>query len=1005
MATTTLLSSLAIPALVAGVAVSLPTAAEAQDYTSGALVGTVTNAKGGAVAGATVVLTSKAQGQSRTLTTNANGQFTATGLAPGDYTVNVKASGYSDFSGSATIVISQETRFDYQLTAAGASTSDVVVKGKRVRQDFTKTTTGLTVDLDTLVAQQPIARNLTAVTMLAPTVTLGDPGFGNVASFGGGSVAENAYYVNGLNITNPDTYVGGADVPFDFYKTVEVKTGGYQAEYGRATGGVVNATTKYGTNNFMFALHGNLAPNSLRNDQHDYYNYDGKLAGNKNNTLGIEMGGPILKDHLFAYAMYQAQDTETDTAAPLSGTYSKVTDKDPFYGVKIDGYLNPTQHLELTYFNTQRTDLIDRYNYSGGVIGSYINGSHTLHELGGDSWVAKYTGNVTDWFTVSAAIGDMKTRDNTKPSDVVSYYVADYSTGSAVRVSPQTAQNYEVDGVERKFGRVDGDVRFDWMGRHHVRFGYDLEKNAMTHNLKLTGAQPVIYRINRMVGGVPKLQIVYENLGGHVSAENTALYIQDSWDLTPTFNLQLGLRSDNFAQNNLSGEKYLDLKNNVGPRLGFSWQPDADGKWKVFGNYGSYFIPPAMNLGFRGKDLYFAEYFSAPAGGWVYDPTTKLPVAVGNPFPRPSVGYSDACPASTLASAPGFNSTNAAAGTPACTVFGNGTQEGATSKTELNLKATEEDEFILGTTYRVNDLWTVGATATYRSLKRVSEDSDFNDAIIAYLDAKGLDSSQWDGDSSYYVWNVGDHDATVRLKHILPGETEARVITLTADQLGHYHNPKREYTAFVLDFKRAFDGKWGLQGNYTWSRSYGNYEGTVKSDVGNGTQDDAGATIAFDSPGFEDYGTGPLSNDRTHTFKVWGSYAFTPNFLIGANVLVQSPRSLSCLGYHPTDAYAASYGAYSHYCDGNPSALGKGKKTDWTKNLDLSMRYTVPEQYSLAGKLVLRADIFNLFDNHTVTTRWVQYELTGPGDHDPNYGRPLSYNTPRYVRLGFDLSY
>ena len=67
------------------------------------------------------------------------------------------------------------------------------------------------------------------------------------------SVAENAYYINGLNITNPDTYVGSARVPFYFYKNVDVQTGGYAAEFGRATGGVINATTKQGTNDAFIA--------------------------------------------------------------------------------------------------------------------------------------------------------------------------------------------------------------------------------------------------------------------------------------------------------------------------------------------------------------------------------------------------------------------------------------------------------------------------------------------------------------------------------------------------------------------------------------------------------------------------------------------------------------------------------------------------------------------------------------------------------------------------------
>ena len=1010
LATTTLcVAGGALPVLIA--TALLPTAVAAQDYTSGALAGSV-KADGAPVAGATITLTSKAQGQTRTLTSNGSGSFSATGLAPGDYDITVSAEGYSDYKATVSIVISQEVRFDAALQSINA-TQTVVVKGHRVRQDFTKTTTGLTVDLDTLVAQQPIARNLTAVTMLAPTVTMGNPGFGTgdraVASFGGGSVAENAYYIDGLNITNPDTYISSARVPFDFYKTVEIKTGGYQAEVGRATGGVVNATTKSGSNNFTFAVHGNYQPMDLSEDQLDTNDYVGKFTKTKNNSLSLEAGGPIIKDHLFFYGLYQVNDYEKQTANKTTGVYTDTKNTDPFLGLKLDGYITPTQHLSLTYFDTTNTDKSSLYDFDGTTVGE-ANGKSN-EELGGQNWVANYNGKVTDWFSVSAAVGDMKDRDNVLPTDTTSYYVREYAVDGTYGVtSGQKSPSYQTDEMERQFWRADGDVRFDWQGHHHIRFGIDHEKNAEEKTTKLTGTEPVQYRIRNYdssgdgVADYQRLQVIYENLGGHVSSENQAIYIQDNWDITQDLNLQIGLRSDNFKQFNLSGEQYMDLKNNVAPRLGFSWDPTGEGRWKVFGSYGANFIPPAMNLGFRGKDLYYTEYFAPSSGSFfTVDSSTGLPSNIGDAVTT-KAGYSTPCPSSSLASAPGFNSTNAAAGTAACVVYGNGTQEGATSKTSVGLKATESDETILGGRYTINDLWSVGLTATYRNIKNVSEDSDFNDAIISYLDAAGLDSSQWVGGSSYYVWNVGNHDVTIKLKNVLPGETEARTITLTADQLGHYKDAKREYKALSFDFKRAFDGKWGLQGSYVWSRLNGNYNGTV-TEYGNTVQTDAGATYAWDSPGMENYGSGILPGNRDHTFKLWGSYAITPSFLVGANVLVQSPERFSCLGLNADDSYAYGYGDVSHYCGGEPAKLGEGLESDWTKTIDVSLRYTMPEKYSVGGKLVLRADIFNLFDQHAVLTRYVTYDGDEIGLIDSSYGNVTNYSTPRYMRLGFDLSY
>ncbi len=1005
MATTTLcglVAGVAVPALVASVAL-MPSAAHAQDYTSGAVTGSVVG-KNGAVAGASITLTSAGQGQLRTLKSSTSGTFSATGLAPGEYTITVTAPGYDDYKSTLSVVVAQEVRVQAVLQPSGGGAQTVVVKGKRIRQDFNKTTNGLTVDLDTLVAQEPIARSVTAVAMLAPTVTQGNPGFGDVASFGGGSVAENAYYIDGLNITNPDTYVGSAKVPFDFYKTIDVQTSGYQAEFGRATGGVVNATTKSGTNEFKFALHANYQPMDLREDQSDTYAYRGKFSNVTNNSASIEASGPIIKDRLFFYGLYQANQYESTSAGINSGVYTDTKNNDPFMGGKIDAYITPTQHLSLTYFDTTNVNKSTLYKYTDSTqtVGAYNGYSET--EYGGKNWVLNYNGKVTDWFSISAAVGDYQDRTNVKPNDTSSYYVLDYRSGTAKQISQQASSGYSTQEAERKFWRADGDVRFDLYGHHHVRFGIDHEDNSELKTTKLVGGVPVQYRY-RNVGGVTYLQIVYENLGGNVSSKNQALYLEDSWDITPNLNLQIGLRDDEFKQFNLSGEQYMDLKNNVAPRLGFSWTPDQDGKWRITGSLGANYIPPAMNLGFRGKDLYYAEYFAAPAGGWVIDTTTGLPSSVGNAVSLSS-SYTTPCPASNLSSAPGFTAATAASGVAACVVYGNGTQEGATSKTSTDLKATESDEVTLGAKYKVNDLWTVGVTAVYRNIKNVSEDSDFNDAIISYLDARGLDSSQWVGGSSYYVWNVGDHGVTVQLKNILPGETTARTITLTADELGHYKDAKREYKALTFDFKRAFDGKWSLTGNYTWSRLYGNYQGTV-SESGNGVQTDAGATAAWDSPGMENYGTGVLGNSREHTLKLFGSYAIAPDIRIGANLLIQSPEKLSCLGLNADDSYAEGYGDVSHYCGGVGVPAGTSLKTDWTRNVDVSMRYTVPKQYSLGGKLILRADIFNLFDTHTVVTRYVTYD-SGTLEElvkDTNYGKATAYNTPRYVRLGFDLSY
>ncbi|WP_174292298.1 TonB-dependent receptor [Sphingomonas bacterium] len=1006
----------------------------AQDYTTGAISGSVTG-DNGAVGGAQVTLHSQSQGQTRTLVASASGSFSAAGLTPGTYDVTVHADGFRDYADTLTIAAAQESRVTLLLTSASAG-ADVVVTGSRLRQDFTKTQSGLNIDVPALASQAPIGRDITSLILLAPGVTRGVPGFSNAAgesvpSIGGSSVAENAYYINGLNITNPDTYVGSSRVPFDFYKTVDVQTGGYAAEFGRATGGVINATTKSGSNTPFMAIHGNSELASLQSRLPNIGlagnpSTIGNLARDSNQQLSIEGGGALLKDHVFVYGLFQANDRTTKRAFPLAGTYERDESSDPFYGGKVDIYLTPTQHLEATYFTTKQTTYINDYGFAanpqftGGTIGT-ATGRET-QKIGGDNYVFRYTGNVTDFFQLSGAYGVSKDANDVAPSSPNSYYVL-YRAATATANGPaslistlQPFSGQTIDDTKRRFYRFDGDLRFELLGRHHIRFGMDNEDLSETKITQLNGTLPIQYDYRASPNGV---RLTYERLGGAVSGRDRAFYLQDSWEPLTGLTVNLGVRDDEFNQSNLSGQQYLNFKGNFAGRAGFSYTPNNDSKFRFSGSYGRYFIPPAMNLGFRGRDNYFREYFAYPAGynalTFPKDPVTGLPlINLGVPLTG-IAGYGTTCPAG-LAGAPG-NPTSPA-GTAACTVFGANFQDPAAAKVAIGTKATYEDEFILGARYQLNQRVSVGLQGVYRKLSRISEDTDFAPFLYNALNcdnptaATATSCNFYSANSAYYIWNPGSSTLKVR-----DFANTANTVTLTGLT---FPKPTRDYKAGIFDWKVADNGKWFTTGSITVSRSYGNYEGTVKSDAGNGAQTDAGSTQDYDYLGLTDYSKGILPNDHTLEIKTFAAYHLTDYLLVGTNLLFQSPAHESCEGIHPTDPNAAGYGPSSFYCAVGalsaagtyattaPSPRGTGIKTDWTKQVDLSVRFTVPG--AVLGKhLVLRADVFNVFDAHNVVQYYVQHETgkTAAGAYvsDPLYGTPLSYQQPRFVRLGFDLAF
>ena len=228
-------------ALCAALGLCFSTAAFAQSNTSGAIFGQ-------ADSGSTVQVTNPATGFSRSVVVGSDGTYRFSSLATGTYTVTLQGS-----DGSAAAVregvnvnVGTGTSVNFAGASSGATTLDAVqVVGARIVNPIdvssVESTSILTAEQ---IAKIPVPRDTTSVALLAPGTVRGDNAFGNLASFGGSSVAENQYYVNGFNITNSFRNLNFSRIPFEAIAEQQVKTGGYGAEFGRSTGGVVNQITK-----------------------------------------------------------------------------------------------------------------------------------------------------------------------------------------------------------------------------------------------------------------------------------------------------------------------------------------------------------------------------------------------------------------------------------------------------------------------------------------------------------------------------------------------------------------------------------------------------------------------------------------------------------------------------------------------------------------------------------------------------------------------------------------
>jgi hypothetical protein len=519
--------------------------------------------------------------------------------------------------------------------------------------------------------------------------------------------------------------------------------------------------------------------------------------------------------------------------------------------------------------------------------------------------VARYTGAFTDWLTISAAYGQANDQNSTLPGNTTNPQVRDARSGTSIVIANPGAVTFDANTTYREFYRFDADVFFQFFGDHHVRAGYDRENTELTHANRIVGDRLFTYRrggagdLRQVPAGVDYIQVQYQQLGGPaINGENESFYIQDAWDVTDRLTLSLGLRNDIFRQADLAGKDFLDLNNNWGPRLGFTYDLIGDGRTKVFANYGRYFIPPASNLSFRGADFGYSEFFRQPAGGFVINPTTGQPPRWG----RRSAASPAPSPARTRA--PPTRGRSAPPGTVGCSIpLGEGIPFAAEEKQSTELKATNEDEFILGIEHRFSNLLSVGAAFNYRRLNDVSEDISVDRFTEAYCIRVGIPVASCPQSGQYVVANPG-RDFTYRIGGELPGETTRRFITVTAAE-SRFEVPEREYLGLEMTFERGFDGLWGLQGSYTIARSQGNYEGTVLSDV---DQDDAGSTQLFDYYGLSENQYGFLPNHRAHQIKLFGSYQMLENLLVGGNLRINSGRPYGCLGVHPNDLRAQQYG-------------------------------------------------------------------------------------------------
>lgn len=985
----------------------------AQSNSTGSIAGTT-------AAGGTVVVENAATGFRREVTADSNGNYRIGSLSTGTYTVTADGK-----TKTVNVTIGG--------TASGTTTLDVVqVQGTAINAIDVASVESTTILTAEQIAKIPVPRDITSVALLAPGTVRGDAAFGNLASFGGGAVSENQYFVNGFNITNSFKNLNFGQVPFQAIAEQQVKTGGYGAEFGRSTGGVINLVTKRGSNEFHAGANVFYSPESLDGHNPDVYfndpRYpDGKrrVSDNSHDTRGTTLSGSIwasgalVQDRLFGYALVQyARQTDVDTFGSIFGTANTgFEQKTPTWLVKLDWNINDNHILELTAFSDKQEQELTTYNNpSAARSGRYLttvippapltpattdlDASTSLQrgtargtvftELGGESYSLKYTGYLSDNFTLSALYGhgeSSRQQYGVAANGVVSEYdgvVGGPAPGCPTIqdlrsnvTTPIATCNFiglltaRTAGDERDQFRIDA----EWtLGDHLLRFGFDGDEFTSVDGESLEGGATWQYRNPLTSGpyaGLTRVRKQVFQTGATVEVNSKAFYIEDKWQITPNFLASVGLRWDSFENVNGDGEKFVEIKNQFGPRLGFSWDVNGDSSFKVYGNAGRYSLPLTATVAVRGASAsLFTRQFYTYTG---IDPVTGAPIGAtptGEPIQYINNEFGLGKDAATIA--------------------------------DQNLKPMYQDEYILGFQAKLTDNMSGGVRGIYRDLKAAIDDQCDYRPIYAYAYENGLAFNPQNTGFAYcHLYNPGE-DAVFLVD--VDGDGTLETIELAADVLGP--PAIRTYKAVEFFLEGSWD-KFFMQASYTWSKSYGNTEGGVKSDIG---QDDTGTTQDFDYPELTIGSLGYLPNDRRHAFKVFGNYQLTDEWSVGGNLLIQSGRPQNCIGFLG-GTNTAHYGASYFSCDtGVTTVPGDGTsnngftvvprgsvgRNEWQRTLDLNVAY---KPNWADGHLQFKVDVFNVLDEHAVTTV-SEFGENGAGDPQPDsYLTPTGFQAPRSVRF------
>jgi hypothetical protein len=966
----------------------------AQETTTGSLGGRIVDPQGLPIPGATVTVAS-AQG-SQTFVTDSDGRFLAPFLTPGSYTVRAELSGFRPLEQqNVQVRLGQQASLSLTLTV-GALTEQVEVRGEVPVINTTSTSVGANLDSE-LLSRIPVGRRFSDTLYVSPGVSSGGTVGQANPSISGGSGLENQYVVDGVDIKNPG-YGGlgsysivfgslGSGTPFDFIQEVQVKTAGYEAEFGQSTGGVVNVVTKSGTNDLHGSVFGYFRPRDLESSFTQLQTTNGVVnqRGTKLDDAGATVGGPIVRNRLFFFGAIDPQWEQARFAAPADFPLASLGDVDRDrrvinYAAKATWQIASGSRLDLSFFGDPSEGALGpQRSGTTGVNDPLLRedqaGFSTIDKYGGHNQSVRFNSAVSSRWLLEGGYA-RAANDVVEVPFADQWQVTDRTVTPNIRSGGIGLYDQSNRGVNHQVVAKSTNV-FSAGGEHQLRYGVQyqhvifdnvIQRTGPTITLpdgqqSVTGAQ-VSVQSDPVFGQIYRVTRANITNVRHTTQNYMNVFIQDAWRIGNRITVTPGVRYE--QQKLVGGLADLTLDNNWAPRIGIIVDPTGEGRARVYANWGFFFAQIPNDLAARAlspdASVSRADYFDA--------------------------GLTRPVPEGVLAA--GVTNHYQLAGL-------------AASQIDPDLKASYVNEVLVGGDYQLRPGLSVGARYIRRRIPRVLEDvQPFPLVACDYGTLIGDENLTQACSVDYVLTNPGPDTP------VLGGIG------------GAFEEPIHHYDAIELTADKRFGNRWGLQASYRWSRLWGTYEGFYRDDNG---QSDPGITSLFDFPtndpsytalgqqfGYRgdirflgEAGAGPLPLDRPHQIKVFGNYAFDWGLNLGTGLVLSSGRPLTALAANPSYTSAGEI-PESPRGEGFETIDGLQTRTPFLYDLSLHADYGF--RFAQQRRIVLIADVFNVLNTNRITD-YNNYTETSFGSVNPDFGQPYSailglpaFQTPRQFRLG-----